>query len=226
MPFECSWSITARDAFGLAFRLTGNAEDAEEVVQESFLKRLPAARPVRGQVQLRHLAAPHRRQLLDGRAAGTPEPAGQGARQRGGRRGRVAAGRRTAVRSSWPAAPRSSGGSTSSLDELTPQERAAFTLRHREGRSIEEIGRTLGLQRSAAKHAVFRAVKKLRVALEPLRDSQAGTESKRDHALLGRRPRPALLRRRRGAGARRGAPGRLRRVPRPLTTSWRRRCGW
>jgi RNA polymerase sigma-70 factor (ECF subfamily) len=57
----------------------------------------------------------------------------------------------------------------SSLDELTPQERAAFTLRHREGRSIEEIGRTLGVQTSAAKHAVFRAVRKLRVTLEPLR---------------------------------------------------------
>ena len=45
----------------------------------------------------------------------------------------------------------------------------AFALRHYEGRSIDEIGRTLGVQKSAAKHAIFRAVKKIRVALEPLR---------------------------------------------------------
>jgi RNA polymerase sigma-70 factor (ECF subfamily) len=55
------------------------------------------------------------------------------------------------------------------LADLSPLERAAFTLRHYEGRSIDEIRRTLGLRTSAAKHSVFRAVKKLRVVLEPLR---------------------------------------------------------
>jgi RNA polymerase sigma-70 factor (ECF subfamily) len=55
------------------------------------------------------------------------------------------------------------------LDELTAIERAAFTLRHHEGRSIEEICRTLNLGKSAAKHAVFRAVRKLRAALAPFR---------------------------------------------------------
>jgi RNA polymerase sigma-70 factor (ECF subfamily) len=57
----------------------------------------------------------------------------------------------------------------SALDGLSPLERAAFTLRHYEGRSIDEISKTLGLGISAAKHSVFRAVKKLRIALEPLR---------------------------------------------------------
>src|SRR5262249_20938035 len=55
------------------------------------------------------------------------------------------------------------------LDGLSPLERAAFTLRHYEGRTIDEISRTLGLGTSAAKHSVFRAVRKLRAALEPLR---------------------------------------------------------
>jgi RNA polymerase sigma-70 factor (ECF subfamily) len=41
-------------------------------------------------------------------------------------------------------------------------------MRHFEGLSIEEIGRALDLRASAAKHSIFRAVKKLRVALEPL----------------------------------------------------------
>jgi RNA polymerase sigma-70 factor, ECF subfamily len=57
------------------------------------------------------------------------------------------------------------------LGALSPLERAAFTLRHYEGRSIEEIGRALGLGTSAAKHSVFRAVKKLRRALQPLRNA-------------------------------------------------------
>jgi len=52
---------------------------------------------------------------------------------------------------------------------LTALERAAFTLRHYEGRSIHEIGQILGLGTGAAKHSVFRAVRKLRIALEPLR---------------------------------------------------------
>jgi RNA polymerase sigma-70 factor (ECF subfamily) len=47
-------------------------------------------------------------------------------------------------------------------------ERAAFVLRHFEGQSIEEISRTLGLKTNAAKHSVFRAVRKMRHALEPL----------------------------------------------------------
>ena len=49
-----------------------------------------------------------------------------------------------------------------------PLERAAFTLRHYEGRSIAEIGKTLGLGTSATKHSVFRAVRKLRAALGPI----------------------------------------------------------
>jgi len=41
-------------------------------------------------------------------------------------------------------------------------------LRHYEGMCIDDIGRTLGVQPNAAKHSIFRAVQKLRRALEPL----------------------------------------------------------
>ena len=51
---------------------------------------------------------------------------------------------------------------------LSPMERSAFVLRHFEGMSIEEVGRALGLRPSAAKHSIFRAVRKMRGALEPL----------------------------------------------------------
>jgi RNA polymerase sigma-70 factor (ECF subfamily) len=53
-------------------------------------------------------------------------------------------------------------------------ERAAFVLRHFEGQSIDDIGRTLGLRTNATKHSIFRAVRKMRVALEPLIDAEAG----------------------------------------------------
>ena len=51
------------------------------------------------------------------------------------------------------------------MARLSPLERAAFTLRHYEGRTIDEISRMLGLRTNAAKHSVFRAVRKLRAAL-------------------------------------------------------------
>jgi RNA polymerase sigma-70 factor, ECF subfamily len=54
------------------------------------------------------------------------------------------------------------------LETLSPMERTAFVMRHYEGLGIEEIGRILEVQPNAAKHSVFRAVQKLRRAMEPL----------------------------------------------------------
>jgi RNA polymerase sigma-70 factor (ECF subfamily) len=55
------------------------------------------------------------------------------------------------------------------LARMTTIERTAFVMRHHEGQSIEAIAQTLSLNTSASKQAVFRAVRKLRGALEPLR---------------------------------------------------------
>lgn len=57
------------------------------------------------------------------------------------------------------------------MDQLTPLERAAFVMRHHEGESLEVIAQTLSLNISASKQAIFRAVRKLRIALQPLRES-------------------------------------------------------
>jgi RNA polymerase sigma-70 factor (ECF subfamily) len=57
------------------------------------------------------------------------------------------------------------------MEGLTPMERAAFVLRHFEGQSIDEIGRALNLKANAAKHSIFRAVRKMRLALEPFVES-------------------------------------------------------
>ena len=61
------------------------------------------------------------------------------------------------------------------LGGLSAQERAAFLMRHYHGCSIEEICQSLGLKTNAAKHSIFRAVKKMRVALKPLMGDKACT---------------------------------------------------
>jgi RNA polymerase sigma-70 factor, ECF subfamily len=53
------------------------------------------------------------------------------------------------------------------LARMTPLERSAFVLRHHEDRSLEEIAAELSINISGCKQAIFRAVRKLRSALEP-----------------------------------------------------------
>ena len=55
------------------------------------------------------------------------------------------------------------------MQRLTATERTAFVLRHMEARSTEEIAATLHIAPNAAKQAVFRAVQKLRRSLAPLK---------------------------------------------------------
>ena len=54
------------------------------------------------------------------------------------------------------------------MKKLTPTEHLAFVLRHMEDRSTEEIATALGIAPNSAKQAVFRAVQKLRQSLVPL----------------------------------------------------------
>jgi RNA polymerase sigma-70 factor (ECF subfamily) len=58
------------------------------------------------------------------------------------------------------------------MSRLTTIEQAAFMLRHVEGMSISEIGSELGLKTSATKHCIFRAVRKMRTALAPFVESE------------------------------------------------------
>ena len=72
------------------------------------------------------------------------------------------------------------------MEQLTGAERTAFVLRHFEDAPNEEIGRVLGIKPNAVKQATFRAVRKLRAALEPLVRSADACD--------GRTSRPARLR--------------------------------
>lgn len=157
--------------FRVAFRVTGNEQDAEDVVQDAFLKAYTELPRFEGRAGfgtwLHRIAANCAVDLLRKRvreAATTlddetpvaatlasPEPNPE----------RVAAGRE--LRERLEAA----------MASLSPLERAAFTLRHLEQRPVEEIASMLGQSAAAARHSVFRAVGKIRRALAPV----AGVDS-------------------------------------------------
>ena len=163
----------SRSVFRLAFRMTGNEQDAEDVVQESFLRAYRQLGRFESRANfgtwLYRITANCSVDLMRARQA---------------RHDQVRADPletvTEAAANDLPDPERLAESAEinrrvqSALDLLSPLERAAFTLRHYEGRSIDEIGRTLGLGTSAAKHSVFRAVKKLRQALQPLRSLANG----------------------------------------------------
>ena len=54
------------------------------------------------------------------------------------------------------------------LERMSARERAAFVLRHFEGRSVKEIELALGIDTTSVKQSVCRAVRKAREVLAPL----------------------------------------------------------
>ncbi|MGH9346509.1 MAG: RNA polymerase sigma factor [Vicinamibacterales bacterium] len=161
----------SRSVYKVAFRITGRAEDAEDVVQDTFLKAyrqldrfeerasfgtwlhriawnssvdLLRARPKREQAEeaetLEHLGSSS---PATATSAGSPSPERLMASVQVSDRLKAAMGRLSAL------------------------ERAAFVMRHYEGRTIDEISRALDIRQNAAKHSIFRAVRKMRIALEP-----------------------------------------------------------
>jgi RNA polymerase sigma-70 factor, ECF subfamily len=146
--------------FRLAYRMTGNEQDAEDIVQETFLrayKQLPRfdGRAAFGTWVYRIAANCSLDLLRARRVRGERQPALDTAESSDPSPERVTRSKQLASMLDR------------ALEQLSEAERTAFLLRHYEGCTIEDIAKVLGIRNGAAKHSVFRAVQKLRCALEP-----------------------------------------------------------
>ena len=167
--------------FRLAYRLTGNRHDAEEVVQEAFLRAYQKLEQFEARANfgtwVYRIAANYaidRARQKKKEDARREEP-------------RVVEGDEISlvntVADEAPSPERLTQNVElkkqieRALQELTSAERTAFVMRHWDGCGIEENAAALDSNASAAKNAVFRAVQKLRTALAPLVNAQTAARA-------------------------------------------------
>jgi RNA polymerase sigma-70 factor (ECF subfamily) len=156
--------------FRLAYRMTGNQADADDVVQEAFLKAFQKLASFESRSDFGtwiyriavHCALDRleRRKSEEARrVTEEPDPEEGGVQ--------VADPSPGPERLAWSA-------EIASLREiamrgLTARERTAFVLRHLEERSTEEIAAVLEVNPNTAKQTVYRAVEKMRQRLTQLK---------------------------------------------------------
>ena len=156
--------------FRLGYRLTGNEQDAEDVVQETFLRAYRSLERYESRAQLSswifRIATNYAIDL----------------QRRKGRWRTSPLERHEEISPLTSAEPGPEREASSgqlreridrALERLTERERAAFTLRHYEGLSIKEIGGLMSISVGATKNHLFRAVRKLRRTLGPLMDGMS-----------------------------------------------------
>jgi RNA polymerase sigma-70 factor (ECF subfamily) len=155
----------SRSVFRLAFRMTGSTQDAEDVVQETFVRAYQRLTRFESRSHFAtwlyrigfNCAIDQLRSRPKREAAQPPEVLSELAP--------VSAG---PTSEDLVFAGQIGERVQQALGTLSEQERAAFLMRHFQGCSIEEICSALGLKTNAAKHSIFRAVKKMRAELRPL----------------------------------------------------------
>jgi RNA polymerase sigma-70 factor, ECF subfamily len=158
----------SRSLFRLAYRMTGNEQDAEEVVQDAFLRAYRWLDQFESRSNfgtwLYRIAMNCSLDLLRKRRP-HEEHAAEPEEDDGPQR-EIAAQDPPPDRLAFSAEiGRQVEGA---MLKLSAMERAAFVMRHHDGKSIEEIGQALGLSSNATKNSIFRAVQKLRHELHPL----------------------------------------------------------
>jgi RNA polymerase sigma-70 factor, ECF subfamily len=162
----------SRTLFRVAFRITGNEADADEVVQDAFLRGYRKLETFESRAnfgtwiyriavrcaldKIGRRKADHDSRVADEDDREQSEI--QVADMAPSPERLLLSGEMAAIQQA-------------AMHSLTPTERSAFVLRHMEDCTSEEIGSALGIQPNAAKQAVFRAVQKLRRRLAPLRVS-------------------------------------------------------
>jgi RNA polymerase sigma-70 factor (ECF subfamily) len=150
--------------------MTGNEQDAEDVVQESFLKAYRRLDQFESRANfgswIYRIAANCAYDLLRARARRDERPLAEDDPD--------AVDPLSSLPADDPSPERLVFGTevrsrmTAAFARLSARERSAFVLRHYEGLTLEEIGKALDIDTNATKHSVFRAVRKLREALLPL----------------------------------------------------------
>jgi RNA polymerase sigma-70 factor (ECF subfamily) len=177
----------SRKVFRLAFGMTRNEQDAEDVVQDTFLR---AYRRLK-QFELRSSFGTWIFRIAVNSALDLTRKLGRQGQSEQRMLGPEAGGETLSQLPAPEPAPdrlllngELKHKVESVLAGLSPRVRTAFVLRHYEGMSIEQIGGVLGLKGSATKNSIYRAVQKLRQELEPLVVAQGG-ESSAAHGQLG-----------------------------------------
>ena len=161
----------SRSVFRLAYRMTGNEFDAEDVVQETFLRAYKQLDNYESRSSfstwIYRIASNYALDLIRSRKRHTDRRVHSAETEEG-------SNILDHVKSADPGQDRvyySAQVRTQlnlALSQLSDQERTAFLLRHFEGKSIDEIGAVLELGTSATKNSIFRAVRKVREALDPV----------------------------------------------------------
>ena len=163
----------SRAVYRMAYRMMGNAHDAEEVVQESFLRAYQKLKQFAGNANfgtwVYRIAANYaidrirQRNADEARRETRSKPTEDS----------LEVDPLSQVRDMSPSPERLAGSAQLAdrmklaLAELSPAERTAIVMRHWDGCGIEEIAAVLKSNPNATKNTVFRAVQKLRRALAP-----------------------------------------------------------
>src|SRR5271166_3021036 len=163
---EAYGALVARHSqslFRVAFRITGNEADADDVVQEAFLRGYRKLEKFESRSNfgtwIYRIAVRCALDRVGSRKAGMQSRIAEDSdpEQDDVQVADDAAGPDRLLLSGEMGALRQAA-----MQSLSPTERTAFVLRHMEDRTTEEIGAALGIQPNAAKQAVYRAVHKLR----------------------------------------------------------------
>ena len=169
----------SRNVYQMAYRMTGNTHDAEEVVQEAFLRGFRKLRQFAGNANfgtwVYRIGANYAIDMLRQRKSEDSRRERPGKETEDGREVHPLG----QVQDERPSPERLAGSAElakrmkEALDALSPAERTAIVMRHWEGCAIEEIAVVLKSNANATKNTVFRAVAKLRRALEPFAERRA-----------------------------------------------------
>ena len=156
--------------FRVAFRITRNESDAEDVVQEAFLRGYRKLEGFESRSNfgtwIYRIAV---RCALDKISGRRWDDSSRVAEENDPEQEQVQVADEAAGPDRLLLSGEIGALQEAALHSLTDTERTAFVLRHMEDCTSEEIGAALGIPPNAAKQAVFRAVRKLRSRLAPLR---------------------------------------------------------